>query len=421
MFRSSILKPLALSVSVLLLAACQSGEERAEEHFRNAVALMEAGDVARASVEFRNVFDHNGQHREARATFAAMLRSEGEVGESYSQYLRLVEQYPDDLDGRVALAEMALDFGNWDEARRHGPRAVALDPEAPGVAAIAASLAYLDALDAEDAPARRAALDSVMALLEEDPGNPVLLQFAVDGAVRDDAREEALAFLDRAMAASPRNRRLYDTRLMLLAQLERAPEIETLLLEMIGVFPEDEDLPASLLRFYIARGEMEAARGFLRARAETAETESVREEALMALVGLRIETDGPEAAMQELDRIVAELPEGQGHAFRILRAGLRFDLGDRAAALAELETLQQGGSSPGRRTGPGRAGAHPDRAGRRGGRAGARRAGVLGATRPDRRAEDARGLADRGRPGRPVAVSRLRTALDLAIPTMWRR
>ena len=33
---------------------------------------------------------------------------------------RLVEQYPDSLPGQRALAEMALEFNDWDAARRHG-------------------------------------------------------------------------------------------------------------------------------------------------------------------------------------------------------------------------------------------------------------------------------------------------------------
>jgi hypothetical protein len=75
-----------------VLAACQDSEAEAERHFQNAMALMEEGDTARAAVEFRNVFQNNGLHVEARANFAAMLRREGDTEGSYSQYLRLAEQ-----------------------------------------------------------------------------------------------------------------------------------------------------------------------------------------------------------------------------------------------------------------------------------------------------------------------------------------
>lgn len=69
---------------------------------------MAEGDVERARVKFLNVFSHNGFHREARSDLAAILRRQGRAEQSYGQYLRLVEKCPEDVEGRLALAEMAL-------------------------------------------------------------------------------------------------------------------------------------------------------------------------------------------------------------------------------------------------------------------------------------------------------------------------
>ena len=52
----------------LLLVACDTAEERAEKHYQNAVALLEKGDIPRALVELKIVFDLIGKHRDARAT-----------------------------------------------------------------------------------------------------------------------------------------------------------------------------------------------------------------------------------------------------------------------------------------------------------------------------------------------------------------
>ena len=51
----------ALAV-VATLAACEGSEERAERHFQSGLALLEEGDVERALIEFRNVFDLDGSH-----------------------------------------------------------------------------------------------------------------------------------------------------------------------------------------------------------------------------------------------------------------------------------------------------------------------------------------------------------------------
>ena len=106
----------------LTLAACDTAEERAEEHYQSALSLVEAGDVDRAAVEFRNVFSLNGQHRDARMAYANMMEAEGDFREAFSHYLLVAEQYPNDAEARLELAQLAIRFGDWDEVRRHGLR-----------------------------------------------------------------------------------------------------------------------------------------------------------------------------------------------------------------------------------------------------------------------------------------------------------
>src|SRR6056297_71670 len=96
-----VLKGLLLGSTMLILAACQDTEERAEAHYQNALALLHEGDTVRAALEFRNVFDLNGLHLEARERYAAMLRETGDFERAYSQYLRLVEQDAGHVEGRI--------------------------------------------------------------------------------------------------------------------------------------------------------------------------------------------------------------------------------------------------------------------------------------------------------------------------------
>jgi tetratricopeptide (TPR) repeat protein len=339
MVRQPFLKTIVFCAAVFLLSACQSDEERAEEHFQNAMALLAEGDTARAAVEFRNVFQNNGFHEEARANYAAMLRASGNVEQSYSQYLRLVEQYPDHIEGRAALAEMALAFQNWDEADRHGRRLLELAPEHPSAPVISVYLDYLDAAEAEDEPARRNAFDRATALLAGEPDNAALQLLVIDGLIQDGALEEALVVIERALRNDPDNRSLHDGRLQVLAQLDRPEEAEAALREMVTVFPDDEELPGTLLRFLVARGEVDAAVGFLRERAAAANTPQDRDDALMALVQLRFQSEGAEGANAELDAIV-EATDEQAVVFRVLRASLRFDAGETEEAISDLEALR---------------------------------------------------------------------------------
>ena len=261
---------LALIVA-LGLAGCQSSEERAEEHYQNALILIEQGDFDRAGVEFRNVFQNNGQHRDARARYAQLLRDTGDMQGSYSQYLRLAEQYPDDAPARISLAQMAIDGQSWEEARRHGERAIELAPDDPAVPVIALNLAYSAAIEAEDEPTRRQVADEARALLQDDPDNLLVRRILVNSALRDGDLDIALAEVDATLAIDPDNRQLFNTKLAILAQFERVDEVEALLRDMIARFPEDAELPGTLLRFLVARGETDAARAVLQEIAETAE------------------------------------------------------------------------------------------------------------------------------------------------------
>jgi tetratricopeptide (TPR) repeat protein len=321
-----------------VLAACQDSEAEAERHFQNAMALMEEGDTARAAVEFRNVFQNNGLHVEARANFAAMLRREGDTEGSYSQYLRLAEQQSDHVEARTALAEMALVSGLWDEARRHGAEAVSLAPDAAATQVIAINLAYLDAVEAEDELALEAAFAQAGALLADDPDNRLLQRLVIDGLVRDGANEEALALLERGLVAYPNDRRLHDIRVQVLARLEREDDVIAALREMMTLFPEDEALSPVILQAYLARDEIDLAGAFLQELADAAgDNTRQRHEALQALVQLRLTYEGAEATMAELDRIIAA--EEEAATFRVLRAGLLFDMGQADEAVPALRAL----------------------------------------------------------------------------------
>ena len=103
MHHGFIFKTATALALVATLAACESSEDRAERYFQSGLSLLEEGDVERALIEFRNVFNLNGSHREARQTYARIVREQGRVREATGQYLRLVEQYPDDFRARTAL------------------------------------------------------------------------------------------------------------------------------------------------------------------------------------------------------------------------------------------------------------------------------------------------------------------------------
>lgn len=318
-----------------LLTACDSAEERAEKHFQTALAHIEAGDVDRAIIEFRNVFKLNGRHKEARLIYAGLQRERGATSEAYGQYLRLVEQYPDNFDARLALAEMALETGNWDEAVRHGRAAAELVPDDPGARVVVANLDYFEAVQARNVESQRAAYETARALIDEAPDAILAYKIVIDRLTREEDWAAARTALEAAIDLAPDQRDLHNMRLGVLNELGDHDAITAGLLGMVDRFPGDINIRNTLLSWYMSRGEADAAEAFLR---DQVDPDADTPDGQVELVQFLTEIRGPEAARAELDRILATDPDHEA-TFRALRAALIFDIGETDAAIAEMEAL----------------------------------------------------------------------------------
>ncbi len=342
MILKSSLKMVSVLALVGFLAACESSEERAEKHYQSGLALLEQGEQERALVEFRNVFDLNGQHREARQTYARIVREQGKTREAYGQYLRLVEQYPDDVEGRIALAELSFSTQDWEEFDRHSARAIKEAPEDPRVQVIAAASEYSQGVRNEDDAARDAAFERAVALAKELPENPLLQTIEIDGYMREESLDDALAAIDRAIAQTPTDRALHNARLEILWRAEDRPGLEAQLREMIVRFGPDAPfrpdqsgtLLQALIGLYGESGETDKAEAFLR---EIADPAAEDPQLYLALVGFINQQRGTPAAIAELDAIISTVENPD--LYRALRAGMVFDEGDRAAAIDEMQQI----------------------------------------------------------------------------------
>lgn len=317
------------------VAACDSSEERAENHFQKGLELLEQGEVERALVELRNVFQLNGEHREARRTYARTVAEQGNQAEAFAQYLRLVEQYPEDLEGRSELAHMAAQSGNWTEAERHLEVAETLNPTDPVLRSVRVGLSYRNALRDEVPEAQAEAAQAARALLEEDLSLPVAQMVAVENLVRNQDWDGALTLVDRLLEVSD-GFNLHRLRLSVLDQLGERDEVADHLRLMVERFPE-AGLHRTLVSRLIEDGRLEDAEAYLRERItdpNTAEDSQPR----LELLSFITEQRGINAAIDEVDRMLVDAPSDE-MVLRSLRANLDFERGNRDQALAAMDAL----------------------------------------------------------------------------------
>ena len=341
--------PTHLTLSTLILVmmfgltGCKSADDRAEEHYQSAVTLAAEGDYDRAVVALRNVFQLNDSHRDARRMIAEiMLNEHGNRQQAYSHYLRLVEQYPDDLEARIALARIAFTVTNWEELERHGAQAETLAPDDPRVAPLRVARAYRAAAIADDATARSDLVLRAEELLVDDPEDQILRNIVIDSLLRDGALRPALAEIDQLLEQEPANLLYNQQRLNVLVQLGDMVGVEEHLRRMITLFPEDGAQKATLLRFYLARDALDEAEDFLRELVVAGgDDPGPKLDLILFLWEYRsIEIARSEIAAT-LDTVVDPLP------FLMVEAGFDFATGAQDRAVATLEAaLQANEESP---------------------------------------------------------------------------
>ncbi len=338
-----ILLPAALAAGLALpLAACKSSAEKAEEYYQSGLTFLEQGDVDRAIVQFRNVFEIEGTHYEARKTLAEALAGRGDVGGAYSQYLRLAEQYPDDLAVRVALARMAFAGSNPEEFDRHAQRAIEIAPEDIEAKVLDLARRYREALRSENEAERIRLGEEGAALAESRPDDALLLGMALDKAAREKDLGRADEMTGKLLELQPDNRLRYAQRLALLVEQGDVAAVEDHLRATVAQFPDEPEAKRDLISFLMSQNQPDKAEAFLRELAAAAPADQPGPKVdLLRFIEIR---QGAQAAREELGRILSE--GGDPLLFGSMLAGFDFRDGKTAESIEAIRKLLENVAEP---------------------------------------------------------------------------
>lgn len=324
-------------VALAALAACQSAEERAEEHYQNAVELVEAGDPERAIVELRNTIELNPQHIEARRLFARTQLESGDFGGALRNLTFVAESLPTDVGSRIELARLTSEMRRWDEFSRFVTRANEVAPDDPDVRMYWLVEQFRTAISEDDSARRQALAADLEAMRDERPDVLLLRRVLLDHYLLEQRLSSALEEVEAAIALAPEARDLIQVRLGLLDSLDRDEDVERQLLDLLAADSGDELALQSLVRWYASRGEFDKATEVLRARAieDGADTEE-----RVGYVMFVNQTQGADATRAAIAELLEQ--DRDTEILRALRAGLDFDAGERDAAITELEAIVSG-------------------------------------------------------------------------------
>lgn len=321
----------------LLVAGCDTVEEKAEAKYQSAVELAANDDVDRALVELRSVFKLNGEHREARMLYADLLRARGELEDAFSHYRLVSEQYPDDFDSRLAMANLAIELGAWNLAKQPAEDAALLRPGDESLETIRLVIDYAEASVENRAADRDAAAVRAREIVDSDPGNLIAQQVAIDAAIRDGNFGAALASLDAALEKAPLDRQMNQLKLTVLAQMEDMAGLGDHLRAMVERFPENREVRTALVRWYLANNDADGAEAFVRGLVARAGDDVAPR---LALIQFLSQVRGNEVALAETERLIEEGLDND--TFGLLKASLQFDIGEQDVAISEIEALIAG-------------------------------------------------------------------------------
>ncbi len=220
-----------------MLAACKTDQERADEAYERGLALLAAGDEARARVEFRNATTAEVNHVGAQTQLGRLFQREGATRAAFRAYLRVAEADPTNLEAVSTLARIAFRQQEWDIFERYALRALELAPADPGVKVIGLARQYRQAVLDKDQTRRQSLLAEGEALSAQQ-GDDMLLRFVlIDSYVTDGRPRDALAQIDAALATDPKNPGLHTMKLQVLGRLEDIDGIGAELHRAVEVSP----------------------------------------------------------------------------------------------------------------------------------------------------------------------------------------
>ena len=325
-FKSS-LRTAVFGLSLFVIAACDNAEQRAEGHYKKGLELVEAGQLDKAALEFRNAIKLDQEAFEPRLEFAKILMLQGDLNGAAENFQRVIELEPNNRDARASLGRIYLVAGQLEQAQTHVDAVYGQYPDDIEVQGLKATL---DLRMDKPGPAG----DLARSILETNPGDGTAALVIATIALDNDDHEGAVAALDRALEDAPRDLGLHVTKLRAVELSGNHLAVGDQLKDMYNIAPQNDRVVQSLVQWHVTNGDIGGGEDVLRERASRFPDNL---DYLMAVVGYRDRFIGIGAARDELAALVLDHPDAP--IFQRALAELDVREGRAAEAVTRLEEL----------------------------------------------------------------------------------
>jgi tetratricopeptide (TPR) repeat protein len=287
----------AVLAITLVVAACDTPEERAQAHFERGLALIADDQNDKAGLEFRNALRLNRDFPEARFELGKLQERLGNFSAAAAHYTAALDLAPENAEAHLRLGQIVLLSGDVERAAVHIGEAARLNPDdASARAANAALMVRRGALDDAEAEANVA--------ISLDPDNSSAHAVIASVLMERGDMEGALARVDAQLEATPNELSFHLIRLRILERMGDVDGVGAQLARQVEQFPDQIQFLQALARWRQQQGDDEGVEEVL---GRMAEIEG--EEGISRLVAFIAQRRGEEAALNELQSRIASAPD----------------------------------------------------------------------------------------------------------------
>src|SRR6056297_1100578 len=285
---------IAAAVLFVLLAGCDSVEERAQRHYEKALELIERGQAGKAIIELRNAIDLNDQFAPARFEIAKLHEMERNISGAIGNYLKAIEINPHHVEARIRAANIFIMANELERAESNLDQAFKLDPDNP-------DLLLSRGLLQQRKGNFEAAEQDARAALRHSPAEPRAAMIIASNQQRNGDLEGALQTIERFLEVNTRDIALNVLKINVLDALGETAELTEHLRKMKRLYPDSLEIRRILSKWYLSEEMYAEAEVELR---KLQELQPGNMQPVRNLVQFITETKGKDAATRELVRQV---------------------------------------------------------------------------------------------------------------------
>lgn len=244
-------------MGALLLSACGSPEEAAQDHLQKGKELFEKGELDKAILELKTSSQDNDKRGET-YYYMALVDEKGKNFKSMRENLiRTIELDPSLLDARLKLAKVHLLFGDLGKSLEQSEAVLAANPTNDEAKLLKASV-YVRQAKYEEAT------KLIDEILSHNPDNVDALSLKAAQHFEQNDLDQALALADLAIKKDGKNIALRLFRIKINAKKNNVDAVINDYKDLVNLYPDVDNFKLSLASLYSMTDKPQAAEELLR-------------------------------------------------------------------------------------------------------------------------------------------------------------